>query len=224
MHFHRDVLAMCDLFPRHVLKPSSSDIFCGTPPLAFTFGLGGLLCFPLRVGASTVLIEKLTPETLLQTVERFHATIMFTAPTFYRQMAPLVARHDLSSLKKTVSAGEALPDSTRRLWRDATGIEMIDGIGGTELIHIFISAQGEAIVRMRLAARCRATSCRPSTTRCNRCRPARSASLRCAGRPVAVISPMRVKRNSCATAGICRAIRSTSTQTATCFIRRAPTT
>jgi len=145
MHFHRDVLAMCDLFPRHVLKPSASDIFCGTPPLAFTFGLGGLLCFPLRVGASTVLIEKLTPETLLQTVERFHATIMFTAPTFYRQMAPLVARHDVSSLQKTVSAGEALPDSTRRLWRDATGIDMIDGIGGTELIHIFVSAQGDEI-------------------------------------------------------------------------------
>jgi 2-aminobenzoate-CoA ligase len=145
MHFHRDVLAMCDLFPRHVLKPSASDIFCGTPPLAFTFGLGGLLCFPLRVGASTVLIEKLTPETLLQTVEHFHATIMFTAPTFYRQMAPLVARHDVSSLQKTVSAGEALPDSTRRLWRDATGIDMIDGIGGTELIHIFVSAQGDEI-------------------------------------------------------------------------------
>lgn len=145
MHFHRDVVAMCDLFPRHVLKPTSSDIFCGTPPLAFTFGLGGLLCFPLRVGASTVLIEKLTPETLLQTVERFHATVMFTAPTFYRQMAPLVAHHDVSTLKKTVSAGESLPDSTRRLWHDATGIDMIDGIGGTELIHIFISAQGDEI-------------------------------------------------------------------------------
>ncbi|KXU84887.1 2-aminobenzoate-CoA ligase [Paraburkholderia monticola] len=145
MHFHRDVIAMCDLFPRHVLKPSASDIFCGTPPLAFTFGLGGLLCFPLRVGASTVLVEKLTPETLLGVVERFHATVMFTAPTFYRQMAPLVAQHDVSSLKKTVSAGEALPDSTRRLWREATGIDMIDGIGGTELIHIFISSQGADI-------------------------------------------------------------------------------
>ncbi|MGF6532325.1 2-aminobenzoate-CoA ligase [Paraburkholderia sp. GAS206C] len=142
MHFHRDVLMMCDLFPRHVLKPTASDVFCGTPPLAFTFGLGGLLCFPLRVGASTVLIEKLTPETLLHTVERFRATIMFTAPTFYRQMAPLIPRFDISSLEKTVSAGEALPDSTRRLWREASGIEMIDGIGGTELIHIFISAAG----------------------------------------------------------------------------------
>jgi 2-aminobenzoate-CoA ligase len=145
MHFHRDVLMMCDLFPRHVLEPTADDVFCGTPPLAFTFGLGGLLCFPLRVGASTVLIEKLTPETLLQTVERFHATTMFTAPTFYRQMAPLVPRFDISSLKKTVSAGEALPDSTRHLWRDATGIEMTDGIGGTEMIHIFISAAGAEI-------------------------------------------------------------------------------
>lgn len=142
MHFHRDVLAMCDLFPRHILKPSADDVFCGTPPLAFTFGLGGLLCFPLRAGASTVLLEKLTPETLLQTVERFRATIMFTAPTFYRQMAPLVGRFDISSLAKTVSAGEALPDSTRALWREASGIEMIDGIGGTEMIHIFIASAG----------------------------------------------------------------------------------
>ncbi|CAG4897227.1 AMP-binding protein [Paraburkholderia gardini] len=140
MHFHRDVLAMCDLFPRHILKPSPVDVFCGTPPLAFTFGLGGMLCFPLRAGASTVLIERLTPETLLQTVERFRATIMFTAPTFYRQMAPLLPRFDTSSLHKSVSAGEALPDSTRALWRGASGIEMIDGIGGTELIHIFVSA------------------------------------------------------------------------------------
>jgi 2-aminobenzoate-CoA ligase len=143
MHFHRDVLAMCDLFPRHVLKPTPADVFCGTPPLAFTFGLGGLLCFPMRVGASTVLIEKLTPETLLRTVERFHATTMFTAPTFYRQMAPLVPRFDLTSLRKTVSAGEALPDSTRELWRKATGIEMVDGIGGTEMIHIFIASGAE---------------------------------------------------------------------------------
>ncbi|NML34711.1 AMP-binding protein [Paraburkholderia antibiotica] len=145
MHFHRDVIAMCDLFPRHVLKPSADDVFCGTPPLAFTFGLGGMLCFPLRVGASTVLIERLTPKSLLEVIERFHVSIVFTAPTFYRQMAPLIAQHDVSSLKKSVSAGEALPDSTRRLWRDASGIDMIDGIGGTELIHIFISSQGAEI-------------------------------------------------------------------------------
>ncbi|MDR5881026.1 AMP-binding protein [Caballeronia sp. LZ032] len=145
MHFHRDVLAMCDLFPRHILKPTPDDVFCGTPPLAFTFGLGGLLCFPLRAGASTVLLEKLTPESLLHTIERFKASIVFTAPTFYRQMAPLIGRFDISSLKKAVSAGEALPASTRALWRDASGIEMIDGIGGTEMIHIFISSAGAEV-------------------------------------------------------------------------------
>jgi 2-aminobenzoate-CoA ligase len=115
------------------------DIFCGTPPLAFTFGLGGMLCFPLRFGASSVLAEKHTPETLLETIERFKATVCFTAPTMYRQMAALARRFDLSSLKKCVSAGEALPDPTRRLFREATGIEIIDGIGSTEMIHIFIS-------------------------------------------------------------------------------------
>jgi 2-aminobenzoate-CoA ligase len=144
MHFHRDVLAMCDLFPREVLKPTPSDVFCGTPPLAFTFGLGGLLCFPLRAGASSVLIERPTPETLLRTVERFRATIMFTAPTCYRQMAAALnaAGFDLSSLRKTVSAGEMLSDATRELWRQATGIDMIDGLGSTELLHIFASSTG----------------------------------------------------------------------------------
>ena len=139
MHFHRDVLAMCDCFPRSCLKPTQDDIFCGTPPLAFTFGLGGLLCFPMRFGASTVLMERLTPDTLLETIEKFKATICFTAPTFYRQMASLFGKHNLQSLKQCVSAGEALPDSTRQLFRQASGIEIIDGIGATEMMHIFIS-------------------------------------------------------------------------------------
>ena len=140
MHFHRDVIAMCDLFPRSVLRPGPDDVFCGTPPLAFTFGLGGMLCFPMRVGASTLLLEKATPESLLAAIERHRATIVFTAPTFYRQMATRAGDFDLSSLGKSVSAGEALPDATRQLWKQATGLEMIDGIGSTELIHIFISA------------------------------------------------------------------------------------
>ena len=139
LHFHRDVMAMCDCFPRSILKPGPDDIFCGTPPLAFTFGLGGLLCFPLRYGASTVLAEKPMPDTLLETIQNFRATICFTAPTFWRQMAALAKNFDLSSLKKCVSAGEALPDATRQLWKQATGIEIIDGIGATEMIHIFIS-------------------------------------------------------------------------------------
>ena len=147
MHFHRDVLAMCDAFPRSVLKPGPDDVFCGTPPLAFTFGLGGLLCFPLRAGASTVLVEKLMPDTLMQTIRDFKATICFTAPTFWRLMAPLAEQGGIGSLKKCVSAGEALPDATRQLWKQATGIEIIDGIGATEMIHIFISSPPEAVRR-----------------------------------------------------------------------------
>ena len=142
MHFHRDILAICDCFPRSVLQSQEGDIFIGTPPLAFTFGLGGLLLFPLRVGATAVLLERLTPETLLQAIAAHRATVCFTAPTFYRQMAPLTPKYDLLSLKKTVSAGEALPKATRETWRNASGIEMIDGIGATEMLHIFISAAG----------------------------------------------------------------------------------
>ncbi|ARP91933.1 2-aminobenzoate-CoA ligase [Bordetella genomosp. 9] len=147
MHFHRDVLAMCDLFPRHVIRPGPDDVFCGTPPLAFTFGLGGLLCFPLRIGACALLAEKLTPDGLLKLIQDFRATIVFTAPTFYRQMAGLAAGYDLKSLRKSVSAGEALPDTTRQLWKQATGIEMIDGIGGTEMIHVFVSSPENEVRR-----------------------------------------------------------------------------
>lgn len=151
-HFHRDVLAMCDTFSKYVLKPVRSDIFCGTPPIAFTFGLGGQLAFPLRVGASVLLVERLTPELLIDAIQKSHATICFTAPTFYRQMGLLLKSRGsrskstlLPSLKKSVSAGEALPNATRELWRDTTGIEMIDGIGSTEMMHIFISSAGPEV-------------------------------------------------------------------------------
>ena len=147
MHFHRDVVAMCDLFPRSILKATKDDVFVGTPPIAFTFGLGGMLCFPLRVGASTVLVEKHTPETLLQAIARFKATVCFAAPVMYRQMAAMAQRYDLSSLRKCVSAGEALPDATRQAFKEATGIEIIDGIGSTEMIHIFVSHTPERVRR-----------------------------------------------------------------------------
>jgi 2-aminobenzoate-CoA ligase len=149
LHFHRDVLIMCDGFAKQVLRISRDDRCIGTPPLAFTFGLGGLLCFPMAVRASTVLLERTTPEQLLETIAATHATISFTAPTFYRHMALAVQQHpgrfDTSSLRESVSAGEALPDATRTLWRDATGLEMLDGIGATELIHIFIAAAGAEV-------------------------------------------------------------------------------
>lgn len=145
MHFHRDVLMMCDTFSKHILQLEPDDKVCGTPPLAFTFGLGGLLCFPLRVGASSVLAQGLSPKTLLEYIDRFKITMTFTAPTFYRQMATLVDNYSLSSLKKTVSAGEALPPATRELWKKSTGIEMIDGIGGTEMIHVYVSSAPDKV-------------------------------------------------------------------------------
>jgi 2-aminobenzoate-CoA ligase len=145
MHFHRDVLAMCDLFPRHILRMTHADVVCGTPPIAFTFGLGGLLAFPLRYGASTVLLEKHTPDSLLETIATYGVTQCYTAPTFYRQMAVLAPKFDLHSLRHPVSAGEALPPATRQLWKDATGIEITDGIGGTEVIHIYIASAGDQV-------------------------------------------------------------------------------
>ena len=149
MHFHRDILAMCDLFPKHVLQMNESDVVCGTPPIAFTFGLGGLLAFPLRYGACAILLEKYTPESLLLSIDKYKATQCYTAPTLYRQMAMLVTdkpgSFSLKSLKHTVSAGEALPDATRQLWKKATGIEMTDGIGGTEVIHIYIASAGKEV-------------------------------------------------------------------------------
>ena len=143
MHFHRDLMAACACWPAHVLKPRADDIFIGSPPLAFTFGLGGLLLFPLAVGAASVLIEKASPDVLLPAIGRWRATVCVTAPTSYRAMAAAAAQHDLSSLRKCVSAGEALPAATRQLWKEATGIEIIDGIGSTEMLHIFISADEE---------------------------------------------------------------------------------
>jgi 2-aminobenzoate-CoA ligase len=147
LHFHRDVMAMCDCFPRSILRPAADDVFIGTPPLAFTFGLGGLLCFPLRFGASAVLLEKPAPESLLRAIQDLRATICFTAPTLWRVMAGMATGFDLSSLRKCVSAGEALPDATRQLWKAATGVEIIDGIGATEMIHIFISHTPERVRR-----------------------------------------------------------------------------
>jgi 2-aminobenzoate-CoA ligase len=140
MHFHRDVMAVCAGWPRHVLKATADDVFIGSPPLAFTFGLGGLILFPMSVGASTVLLEKAGPAQLLDGIREFGATVLFTAPTSYRTLAPRGVELRKTALRRCISAGEALPVATRTLWRDATGIELIDGIGATELLHIFISA------------------------------------------------------------------------------------
>jgi 2-aminobenzoate-CoA ligase len=145
MHFHRDVLAVCDTFSRYVLQPGLDDLFCGSPPLAFTFGLGGLILFPMRVGAATVLVEQPTPPNLLKAIQDHRATILFTAPIAYRAIPDLVPSFDISSLKKCVSAGETLPLPTFEAFERATGIRIIDGIGSTEMLHIFIGSSGDDI-------------------------------------------------------------------------------
>ncbi len=145
LHFHRDLLAACDCFPPYVLKPDPDDVFCGSPPFAFTFGLGGLLLFPMRIGASTLLLEQATPPQLLQGIQDHRATICFTAPTAYRAMAGMAKGFDLRSLKKCVSAGETLPKPSFEAWQQATGLKIIDGIGSTEMLHIFISSAGDDV-------------------------------------------------------------------------------
>ncbi|MCC6316457.1 MAG: AMP-binding protein [Gemmatimonadaceae bacterium] len=145
MHFHRDVLAICDCFPPHVLRATPNDVFIGSPPLAFTFGLGGLVLFPMRIGASAILLEQAAPPLLAQAIHDFRATVVFTAPTAYRAMLPLLPTLDLRSLRKCVSAGEALPHPTFDAWKAATGLTIIDGIGATEMLHIFISARDDEV-------------------------------------------------------------------------------
>ena len=145
VHFHRDLLAICDTFPKSVLRASADDLFCGSPPLAFTYGLGGLLLFPLRIGASALLLEQAAPPQLAQAIARHRPTVCFTAPTAYRAMLALEPRPDVSSLRLCVSAGENLPRPTFDAWREATGVSIIDGIGSTEMLHIFIASSGEDI-------------------------------------------------------------------------------
>ncbi|HEX7888917.1 MAG TPA: AMP-binding protein [Ramlibacter sp.] len=148
VHTHRDILAACEAWPRHVLKATPEDIVVGTPPLAFTFGLGGLLVFPMWAGASVYFPDApYTPESLVRTIAEVGATICYTAPTFYRQAAPLARALGVGRLRLCVSAGEGLPDATRQLWKEASGIEMLDGIGATEMFHIFISSPPAEVKR-----------------------------------------------------------------------------
>ncbi|MGX1404203.1 2-aminobenzoate-CoA ligase [Streptomyces ambofaciens] len=140
MHFHRDVLAIADTFSEHVLGPRPDDLFAGSPPLGFTFGLGGLVVFPMRAGASALLLEQAGPRQLLPAVAEHRVSVLFTAPTAYRTMLDELDGYDVSSLRRCVSAGENLPAATWRAWHERTGLRIINGIGATELLHIFVSA------------------------------------------------------------------------------------
>ena len=143
VHTHRDLLAVTDTYGRYVLKPDADDIFIGSPPIAFTYALGGLVLFPMRFGASTALIEHASPPLLLAGIQKFRATITITSPTAYRAMQKQAAEFDLTSLRKCVSAGETLPAATFHTWEKATGIRLMDGIGSTEMLHMFIGSSAE---------------------------------------------------------------------------------
>lgn len=145
MHFHRDILANADTFARHILRPTADDVFAGSPPIAFTFGLGGLVVFPLRFGASSLLTDRAAPVELAEHAAAAGATILFTAPTAYRAILKAGRGELLSRLRIAVSAGEHLPKETWEAVYNATGIRLVNSIGSTELLHVFISAAGDDI-------------------------------------------------------------------------------
>jgi 2-aminobenzoate-CoA ligase len=145
MHYHRDILATCDSYGARVLQAEANDLFCGSAPMAFTFGLGGHVLFPLHIGAATLLLEKAGPAELLDAVESFGVTTLFTAPIAYRTMAAQAPQRNLSTLRRCVSAGETLPKPVWEAWHDVTGIRILDGIGSTEMLHIFVGSPAEEV-------------------------------------------------------------------------------
>ena len=203
MHFHRDLLIVADGYAREVLQVTPDDVFVGSPPLAFTFGLGGLAIFPLRFGATATLLENAAPAEIVNIIETYKATICFTSPTAYRaMMAAMDKGADLSSLRIAVSAGETLPAPVFDNWTRRTGKTILDGIGSTELLHIFITNRtGDAVA---------GTTGRPVAgyeakivdADMNELPPGTSASSRFAGPPDAAISRIAGSRTMSAMAGI----------------------
>jgi 2-aminobenzoate-CoA ligase len=145
VHFHRDLLAVADTFSRHLLRPRPDDVFCGSPSIALTFGLGGLVLFPMRAGAATVLLDDPTPRELLRAIRDFAATVCFTTPSLCQGMLEAGAADGVGRLRACVTAGEALPADTVQDWLRATGTRIINGISTTEMLHIFIAAGGDDV-------------------------------------------------------------------------------
>ena len=226
MHFHRDILIIADSFAKHVLNVQPSDVFVGSPPIAFTFGLGGLAVFPLRFGAAAALIENATPPNLIGIIETYKATVCFTAPTAYRAMlAAPDADAKLSSLRLAVSAGETLPAPIYESWTARTGVPLIDGMGSTEMLHVFICTRlDDRKGRRYRPARRRVTRPRWWTKRSTRSHAASSGASPCADQPVADTSPTTGRRTMSRTAGTSPATLSARTKTAISVSRRATTT
>jgi 2-aminobenzoate-CoA ligase len=145
MHYHRDIVATCDTYGARVLRPQRDDLFCGSAPMGFTFGLGGHVLFPFSVGAATLLLEKAGPEDLLRAIAEHGATTVFTAPLAYRTMCEIADDYDLSTLRTCVSAGETLPKTVWEAWHEKTGLKILDGIGSTEMLHIFVGSPEEHV-------------------------------------------------------------------------------
>jgi 2-aminobenzoate-CoA ligase len=145
VHFHRDVIAICETMCRHIIAPAADDVFIGTAPLAFTFGLGGLLVFPFYAGACSVLNARYSPEQLLDAIETYGATVCFTVPTFFQQMVKLKTGQSLATLRLAVSSGEALPVPVRQAWADATGMQLTEVLGSTEMLHAFAGSAGQDV-------------------------------------------------------------------------------
>ena len=225
MHFHRDVMAICDCFPRSTLQPTADDVFIGSPPIGFTFGLGGAVTFPMRFGASSVLLEAAPPDVLLQAIQQFQASVCFTSPTAYRMMLDKAGGSDLSSLKKCVSAGEPLPLPTFEAWQRETGLRIIDGIGATEMLHIFISAAGDGL-RPGSTGRADPGLSGDGGRRGDAParRPARPAGSPCGARPAAAISRTSGRKSMSGTAGTSPAMPTRSMRMVISGSRRAPTT
>ena len=145
VHYHRDILAICETMCRHIIRPVTEDVFIGTVPLAFTFGLGGLLVFPFYAGACTVLNDRYSPQQLAEAIEHYQASVCFTVPTFYQQMLRLDDVNSVNGLRLAISSGEALPEPVRQLWQNRTGVELAEVLGSTEMLHAFAGAGGSAI-------------------------------------------------------------------------------
>ncbi len=226
VHFHRDLLATCDTFAREILDPQPGEVFSGTPPLAFTFGLGGLVLFPLRFGASTAPVARPGPEPVLQAIRERGITTLFTAPTAYRALLRAAQPDDLASLRTCVSAGEPLPAGVAEAWHERTGDphrrrDRVD----RDAAHLHRRAGGGGPRPARAGGRCRATRRGSSGRSWRRSRPARSAGSPSAGRPAAATWTTSASRSlRASTAGTSPATRSARTRTATSGSRRAPTT
>jgi 2-aminobenzoate-CoA ligase len=201
MHFHRDLLATCDSYGRHVLQPRGDDLFIGSPPIAFTFGLGGLVLFPMRVGAASVLIEQAPPPKLIAAIERSARRVLHRAHRLSRHGGQARRATTCRACGFACRPASRCPRPTWDAWYERTGIKILDGIGSTEMLHIFIGAPVDKVRPVPPACRCPATRRASSTRRAGRLRPAPWAGLRCAGPPAAAISPTSARAPMSSTAG-----------------------